>query len=566
MSERGEGRRGAGRETDRASRASTSGRAAQTEDATSLLPVLALAMSTSAADHEGARAQENVATGASASGQTPDVTVERAAQLLRSTPRYLHGQFVALWQQQQGNHFVQKVLAAWQRPSEKANDALAPPGAAHGADDQSHPAHAVSAAARHPAATKGATTPSAAQAVASTAATETLSAQLAMIAARWQAEESPGARLSGLAPALQRQQALALAQTALHDTEIAHGVATQLELLASAQGVLATQAGLQQQLDALTDDTQALQLHAAQARLQADIAGARSRAAHRALRHAHRFLGAMRVINSTIAAAASCAVGYTPLGAFLCVHAVDQMRAGLVEVETGKPEGGFIQKGVAGVAAQFTDEQHAQAIGNWADFIVSLGAQGAFLRQQMAALVPAATQTARNGFAAAAQTAEREAPVVTASVAAAESRVSAPVATGGAGAREVATAEAAVRPAVAAPTAAPAAMPDAIPTITPASNHEMYKQAVAILKQAPGAGAEKAALFEGLVEQITAISRGSWTATRSSGTAGESIFLGGALRILVITKEGKLFVGHVSALEFQSLTTAKVLYPKLSNL
>lgn len=125
MSERGEGRRGAGRETDSASRASTSGRAAQTEDATSLLPVLARAMSTSAADHEGARAQENVATGASASGQTPDVTVERAAQLLRSTPRYLHGQFIALWQQQQGNHFVQKVLAVWQRPPEKANDALA---------------------------------------------------------------------------------------------------------------------------------------------------------------------------------------------------------------------------------------------------------------------------------------------------------------------------------------------------------------------------------------------------------------------------------------------------------
>lgn len=67
-------------------------------------------------------------------------------------------------------------------------------------------------------------------------------------------------------------------------------------------------------------------------------------------------------------------------------------------------------------------------------------------------------------------------------------------------------------------------------------------------------------------EPITAISRGSWMATRSSGTAGEAIFMGGLGRIVVITRGGELFVGDVNTLGFVSATEFRVNYSVLRKL
>ena len=87
----------------------------------------------------------------------------------------------------------------------------------------------------------------------------------------------------------------------------------------------------------------------------------------------------------------------------------------------------------------------------------------------------------------------------------------------------------------------------ALPQIVKGSNREMLHQAVKHVQSVGGSAADKAALFEKLVPQITKLSGNSWTATRGLATDGSHVFLGGAGEALIINPAGQLLRGSLQS-------------------
>jgi len=111
--------------------------------------------------------------------------------------------------------------------------------------------------------------------------------------------------------------------------------------------------------------------------------------------------------------------------------------------------------------------------------------------------------------------------------------------------------------------------PASIPNLTRGPAGAMVGQAVAHLKEIPGA-ANKAAAFRAMVPQI-ARANGDWSAILSRGADGSYIFAGGAGEALVISPNGAIFRGSilnwvaqgspVGAAQFVIVGTGDVLSP-----
>jgi RHS repeat-associated protein len=82
--------------------------------------------------------------------------------------------------------------------------------------------------------------------------------------------------------------------------------------------------------------------------------------------------------------------------------------------------------------------------------------------------------------------------------------------------------------------------------IAAGSPKEMLGQALGVITKMSGDAAEKAATFESLAGQISALSKGSWNAVRMGGADGSHIFSGTLGQALVISPEGVVFRGSMS--------------------
>ncbi len=108
------------------------------------------------------------------------------------------------------------------------------------------------------------------------------------------------------------------------------------------------------------------------------------------------------------------------------------------------------------------------------------------------------------------------------------------------------------------------AMPLKIPTLQGTEVRQLFGQALGHLVSSEGSGAEKAALFEGLAQQITEKSGGAFTATRVAGPEGASIFVGSRGEALVIDAKGQVFRGKLGeGIQAVSKTEYKIDYEKL---
>ncbi|WP_437778355.1 hypothetical protein [Sorangium sp. So ce1097] len=85
-----------------------------------------------------------------------------------------------------------------------------------------------------------------------------------------------------------------------------------------------------------------------------------------------------------------------------------------------------------------------------------------------------------------------------------------------------------------------------IPQIASGTNLEMLGQAIRHVQALEGTAAQRADLFGQLAQQISKLSGGSWSATRSVGADGSHIFAGTFGESLVVPPTGQLFRGSLA--------------------
>jgi hypothetical protein len=88
--------------------------------------------------------------------------------------------------------------------------------------------------------------------------------------------------------------------------------------------------------------------------------------------------------------------------------------------------------------------------------------------------------------------------------------------------------------------------------------NDMGRQAVRMTAALPGTPAQKAQLFQSLANQITTSSKGAWQAVRMAGTNGEVVFAGRD-RVLVVTKDGRIFTGATNGIVAATKETVRVM-------
>lgn len=86
-----------------------------------------------------------------------------------------------------------------------------------------------------------------------------------------------------------------------------------------------------------------------------------------------------------------------------------------------------------------------------------------------------------------------------------------------------------------------------LPIDTPVNTGKML--GVAVKRCVSASPSERLSLFRTFVAEITEASKGSWTASPAAGTAGETIFMGGAGRTLVIDSKGGMWVGDIQNIQ-----------------